>query len=365
MSTEIVRTTTNIAEEIDLVVSRLPEVTGGSFLKTFAVAGAVVSMRRIFQYPEVQNVVLSLMDSPLGYQTDQRDGDGYKKTIKYTYAQISECCIAAMLEGYRITGKEFAIIGANMMPVKNGKYRRIIEYPGLTEFSPTTTTPLYEFEERISYKKERETIQTAKVQAFATWKVAGTKYSIGFGDDKLVFKIKVNAGMGDDGIVGKALSKLYTRVLMRLTGQAIPETDEYEFETMKSANPTNQESNYPPVQQIETEPEYTLSAKTEPATKTGPYGDAHPVICGNDTCDKYDSKLPDRCGQSKIHGADGRMSVKCSKIMRMSATAVLLDIRDSASGEALIGEAKAKLGIDKADTDEIKWELVKEIVWGK
>lgn len=116
-----------------------------------------------------------------------------------------------------------------------------------------------------------------------------------------------------------------------------------------------------------TEQKYTLPKKTEqaePNAGLNPYGDDFPVICGNDTCDKYDSKLPDRCGQSKIHGADGRMSVKCSKIMRMSATAVLLDIRDSASGEALIGEAKAKLGIDKADTDETKWKLVEEITWG-
>ena len=122
---------------------------------------------------------------------------------------------------------------------------------------------------------------------------------------------------------------------------------------------------YKPTQQ--NEPEYTLPKKpeqAEPNAGLNPYGDPFPVICGNDTCDKYDSKLPDRCGQSKIHGADGRMSVKCSKIMRMSATAVLLDIRDSASGEALIGEAKAKLGIDKADTDETKWKLVEEITWG-
>jgi hypothetical protein len=348
-----------ISTEIDRIVANVPEISGASFMQTFALAKAVRDLRSIFQYPEIKETVMEMMDNPLGFQTDQRDGDGYKKPIKYSYEQIADCCIAAMLERYRICGKEFMVIGGNMMPIKNGKFRKIVEFPGLSDFCPTTTTPLYEFEERTGYKKDRETVFVAKVQAFATWKLDGAQHSIGHGDDKLVFKIRVNAGMGDDGIVGKALSKLYTRVLMRLTGRSIPETDDIET---KSANLLE----YEPVQKIEQEPEYTLpKAKTESDSGLNPYGDRFPVICGNDTCNQYDPKLPDRCGQPKIHGDDGRMSVKCSDIIRLTAVFILSEIKGTESGALLIEEIKTKLGMDVADTDEKKWMLVEEILWGK
>jgi len=353
-----------ISTEIDRIVANVPEISGTSFMQTFALAKAVRDLRGIFQYPEIRETVMEMMDNPLGFQTDQRDGDGYKKQVKYTYEQIADCCIAAMLERYRLCGKEFMIIGGNMMPIKNGKFRKIVEFPGLSDFCPTTTTPLYEFEERTAYKKgERETVFVAKVQAFATWKLDGAQHSIGYGDDKLVFKIRVNLGMGDDGIVGKALSKLYTRVLMRLTGRSIPETDDIE---MKSANHLE----YEPVQKTEPEPEFTLPKaaepeQAEPDSWLNPYGDRFPVICGNDTCQSYDPKLSDRCGQEKIHGPNGRMSSKCSDIIRLTAVFILSEIKGTESGALLIEEIKTKLGMELADTDEKKWMLVEEILWGK
>jgi len=110
------------------------------------------------------------------------------------------------------------------------------------------------------------------------------------------------------------------------------------------------------------EPAYTLEKKSPPAT-TGPYGDNFPVICGNAECKRYSPDVPSHCCETRIC-IDGHIIAQCKALSRMSATQVLLEIRDSASGEAMIGEAKIKLGIDKADTDETKWKLVEEIMWG-
>jgi len=119
---------------------------------------------------------------------------------------------------------------------------------------------------------------------------------------------------------------------------------------------------YNPAQETASEPAYTLEKKTPPAT-TGPYGDNFPVICGNAECKRYSPDVPSHCGEARIC-VNSYIIAKCKALSRLSATQVLLDIRSAASGEALIGEAKVKLKIDKADTDELKWQIVEEILWG-
>lgn len=213
------------AKEINRIIGSVPvEYTG--FETAFYMAAAIRDLRVVFDQKNVRDVVESMIDTRLGFKTDQRDGDSYRKPIKYEWPQIKECVIDALLSGYRITGNEFNIIGGNMYPTKEGKYRKIIEFPGLESFKPTTTPAQFFEEERSGYKGKREMFQLAKVQCFATWILNGEPQKIGHDEDKLPFKIKVNVGMGDDAIIGKALSRLYTRVLMRLTGVSVPESDD-------------------------------------------------------------------------------------------------------------------------------------------
>lgn len=198
-----------------------------NFAQALVLAGGVKELRQIILTDKnIRNTVESMQNTHLGFMTDRTDlaiwksKQGSGKELKpYRYEEVAEVCIEAMLSGYRITNNEFNMIAGRFYAAKNGKFRRIQEAEGVTDFQFTTTSPAYE--------AERGGVQYAKVQAFASWKKDGVLTTLGSStgaEDKLVFKIRVNKFMGEDAIVGKALSKLFSRVLLRLEGKITPES---------------------------------------------------------------------------------------------------------------------------------------------
>jgi hypothetical protein len=240
-----------IGKQIDVILSDCVPVTQSQAVTTFSesikLAAGVNQLREMFlKSPDIKDTVLAMKDTPLGFMTDRSetaiaDAKRRNKTIvPYSYGEVAECCIEAMLNGYRINNNEFNIISGRFYPAKNGKYRKIVEHPEVTDFQFTTTTPLYETENRA--QNQNGAITYAKVQCFASWRQKGKLVVLGKSDpdtgleDKLVFKIRVNAYMGDDAIVGKALSKLFSRVLMRIEGKILPEsTDIQDAEILPAA----------------------------------------------------------------------------------------------------------------------------------
>ena len=219
-----------VGNQIDAIVNECLPVAAmesQNFVQALTLANGIKALRHIFLTdPHIKETVESMKDTHLGFMTDRTDlaiwksKQGHGKELKpYRYEDIAEVCIEAMMKGYRITNNEFNIIASRFYPAKNGKFRRIQECEGVTDFQFTTTSPLYE--------QGQSGIQYAKVQAFASWKKDGqlaTLGSSGDTEDKLIFKIRVNKMMGEDAIVGKALSKLFSRVLMRLEGKILPES---------------------------------------------------------------------------------------------------------------------------------------------
>ncbi len=218
-----------VGNQIDAIVNEcLPVATQDSqnFVQALTLASGIKALRHIFLTDKnIQATVESMQNTHLGFMTDRTDlavwkskQSGNKELKPYRYEDIAEVCIEAMLKGYRITNNEFNMIAGRFYAAKNGKFRRIQECEGITDFQFTTTSP--------SYEKEQGGIQYAKVQGFASWKKDGQLTTLGSSaeaEDKLVFKIRVNKHMGEDAIVGKALSKLFSRVLMRLEGKIMPE----------------------------------------------------------------------------------------------------------------------------------------------
>lgn len=229
-----VATIEQVGTQIDNIVEKCLPITSKQaqgFNEALILAEGIKSMRDLFLNNQgIQANVEAMANTSLGFMTDRspdiikaNNAKGKKALTPYTYDQIAECCIEAMLQGYRITGNEFNIISGRFYPAKNGKYRKIIENETVSNFFFTTTSPIFSTEQRMNYSKV-DNVQVAKVQCFATWTQDETNVRLGYDDDKLVFKIKANAFMGDDGIVGKALSKLFSRVLMRIEGYILPET---------------------------------------------------------------------------------------------------------------------------------------------
>lgn len=219
-----------VGNQIDEIINDcLPVATQESqnFVQALTLANGIKALRHIFLMDEnIKETVEAMQNTPLGFMTDRTDlaiwqsqQPGSKKELKpYRYEEVAEVCIEAMLQGYRITNNEFNMLVGRFYPAKNGKFRRIQEAEGVTDFQFTTTSPAYE--------PAQGGTQYAKVQAFASWKKDGQLATLGSStgtEDKLIFKIRVNRMMGEDAIIGKALSKLFSRVLMRLEGKIMPE----------------------------------------------------------------------------------------------------------------------------------------------
>ncbi len=231
MSKDLI-TLEDAGKSIDAIVSRCAPLAmeSANFSSALAVADGIKHLRMIFTtHPGIKETVEAMQNTRLGFLTDRTPksiaaSKAQGKTLTaYTYEEVAEACIEAMIKGFRITNNEFNIIAGNFYPAKNGKYRKIIEYPGITDFQFTTTSPIYEADNK------------AKVQAYASWCKDGIKQSLGISapdkgiQDTQVFKIRVNAYMGEDAIIGKAHSKLFSRVLERITGKVQPEATDLEF----------------------------------------------------------------------------------------------------------------------------------------
>jgi len=190
-------------------------------------AEGVRQLREIFYSNEkIKKSIQAMANTKLGFMTDRSPKilASDNKLKPYTYEEIAEVCIEALMKGYRLTGNEFNMIAHNMYPAKDGKFRFIMETKGLTDFEFGTSVPELKMEKRKEYK-EIVDVQYAEVRCMATWKMNGEPKSIGL-DEKnpLIFKIKRNAYMGDDAIIGKALSKLFSRVLLMARSMIIPES---------------------------------------------------------------------------------------------------------------------------------------------
>jgi hypothetical protein len=200
-------TALEVAKQIDSISNEFLSTVAGNMEKSFAMGFAIIELRRLLDQPQCKELIMSLKDTPLGFITDRSDSaiESSKKSgkalIPYDWFTIRENVIQALLKGYNVSGKEWMIIASNFYPLKDGKYRKIIEYPGLTDLKFAVTTPIFE-----------EGGKLAKCRCTASWCINGERFELGGDNDVTAFRIRVNAGMGDDGIIGKAISKLFTRV---------------------------------------------------------------------------------------------------------------------------------------------------------
>jgi hypothetical protein len=183
------------------------------------IANGLNSLRDFFQNEDVKKLVLTMQDSTLGFLTDREPMALARQNAKkspqyqkdpYTYEEIVEALIPPMLEGYRFTGNEINIINGKGMPVKNGKHRKVNDL--VKNFTHTVGGP----------KKDAN---VAMMRCQAKWIKDGVEQSIGYGDDICVIHVEFGEYDGIDKLVGLAESKLFSRVLTRISGKLVIEGD--------------------------------------------------------------------------------------------------------------------------------------------
>jgi len=214
-------------KKFDLVVKECSGALGtgmNSIKDSLMVMNGIRSLKAFFNTPEVKELVEFAQDTKAGFMTDRSPAAIRRQNAKankkydikpYTYSQVVDALLPCVLEGYTMHGNEINIIAGNGLPVKNGKYNKI------------TGKHAAGFREKIGVPATR-TGETGFifVRCSAEWMIGGEKQHIGVDEsDACVFKIAYDGGRYDsiDKIIGLAQSKLYTRVLARITGKFIPE----------------------------------------------------------------------------------------------------------------------------------------------
>jgi len=234
--------------EINSVVDQCLPFTSGQikdFLGSLVIAKGVHELKRVFRESmEIKEVVLSMSNNRLGFLTDRtpaiiaknrKTGKGPQQ--QYTYEQLIDPIIEGLLKGYRMSGNEINIIAGQFYAAKNGNFRLIKECPGVEDFQYNNSPPQYSGDAK-----------NARIQVWASWRQNGEQHSIGVEKgDELIIQVRSNFGMGDDGVLGKAHSKLFKRVLERLTGQAAPESSDV-YDDIPDADISKAETTEPVVE---------------------------------------------------------------------------------------------------------------------
>lgn len=188
---------------------------------SIVIGNGLNQLREFFKNEEVKKLVLTMQDTTVGFLTDREPMALAKTNAKkdpqwrkepYTYEEIVEALIPPMLEGYRFTGNEINVISGNGMPVKRGKHRRINEM--VSGFTHLIGAPV-------------KADGIAKLRCQARWVTdSGEEQTIGYGENDLcVIVIEAGKYDGIDKLIGLSESKLFSRVLTRISGKLVTEGD--------------------------------------------------------------------------------------------------------------------------------------------
>ena len=193
-------------------------LTTGNFARTIAYGIAAQKMRDALT-DGVMTSLLKLKNSKMGYRTDE---DARNNQI-YSNEVVRDCIIQAATLGLQCTGNQFNIIGGNMYVTKEGftfllremarsgklKKMNFVFYPAVITESSTQGTR----RDGSQYQKiERE----GRTKVDVSW-----EYNNEPGSEQLEFCIRVNAGMSQDAIIGKAERKAKAWLYNHLADQCV------------------------------------------------------------------------------------------------------------------------------------------------
>ena len=206
-------------KRIDEITSEIAKIDTQNVVGAIQLATKIDEMRMALQNPEIIKPLRSLLGSNMGIgvDTDYKT----KQPANYPDHVVADCVLTALSQGYRLAspaGQEWMIFRGNFFAKKVGKFRKIIEFPGLTNFVHLVDPPAPKGD-------------VVTVKCYAKWKLNGEQESIGYEGDECVFRLRQNSMSNDDNNIGKSESKLFSRILFRLTGSYIADIDDAESAT--------------------------------------------------------------------------------------------------------------------------------------
>ncbi len=191
-----------LAERDDKLAS-----VGSELSKALTVARTIQAIRASIT-PEMLKDVVALQGTRLGFRTDRDDKGGYSDEI------VRDCAIEALMNGVHLVGNEMNIIASNFYATKEAFSRKLKEFPGLTDLDIECGVP-------------KRGGDRATVTCHATWKLNGSPMEL-----TREISIRVNSGMIDDAILGKADRKMKAAIWTRLTGSVLSDGEAGDMETI-------------------------------------------------------------------------------------------------------------------------------------
>lgn len=198
----------------------------GNFERTFALGAAMADLREALD-PKIMASIMKLQNTKLGFRTDLERG--------YPEPVVRDAVIEATVWGLQCVGNQFNIISGGFYATKEGytyllrnmpglEDMRFIYHPAVISESSTSGTR----KDGTPYQKiERE----GKTVVDVSWVYHGVR-----GMERLEFCIRVNAGMSQDAIMGKAERKAKKWLFERLTDRYMPDGEAEESYEVRSAN---------------------------------------------------------------------------------------------------------------------------------
>lgn len=230
-------------DRLDELAAKSEIIAGGApFKQAITMAGAIYEIRRTLTDAVMNQVILPLMNSKLGFRTDKDPArpvwDKTKRALvspePYPVAVVRECLIEATLRGVPVVGNCFNIIASQSYITKEGFWFLIgKKVPGLTDFKLSIGVPRMIKPAGDARNASDEEAKGAIVQCFAIWKLNGVPDRV-----EREIPIRVNSMMGADAIMGKAERKILAAAYAQITGTMLGEGDASEVEPkMRDATP--------------------------------------------------------------------------------------------------------------------------------
>ncbi len=170
-----------------------------SFAKVFSVGQVIYDLSQALT-EKVMESIMYLQGSPLGFRTDKDNNGGYNIDV------VRDALISATMTGLMPVGNQFNIIGGRMYVTKEGFTYLLAQMQDL-RYSISPSVPEQHRENSI-------------VSTLVKWTYRGED-----GEHTLTIPVRVNKGMGDDAILGKADRKAKCWLFNHLTSMGISDAD--------------------------------------------------------------------------------------------------------------------------------------------
>lgn len=207
-----------LALSLDVAAEELKNawLTEGNFARTFAYGMAMAKMREALD-DKVMRSLMKLKNCKLGFRTDEANGNVYSIDV------VRDCVIDAATLGLQCVGNQFNIIGGNMYVTKEGftyLLRGLVRAGRLRDMKLVFSTAVISESSTQGTRRDGSSYQKiereGRIRADVSWVFDGKP-----GQEELEFCVRVNAGMSQDAIAGKAERKAKAWLYNFLTDQAV------------------------------------------------------------------------------------------------------------------------------------------------